>query len=460
MQVAGESSNSVVWKAIHKKKKILCAVKKCLGCFQDRPTAQRTYREVQILSQLAGQENVVSLYEVILVAESRDAKHAPVRDPGRESGIRDVYLVFRFVETDLEKLLRAQLLRPETVDYVFYKLVRAVYFLHSREVVHRDLKPSNILVGKDGEPLLSDFGLARTLRESQLEKLQQALSRKPQDQHLVFDNVKETHSVLFLTDYVASRWYRAPEILLGSDKYSYSSDIWSLGCVFAEMLLGRVLFQGSSTLNQLEKVFEVTGRPSEEVVREIDSPTALTMISAVEVKHQVPIDKLFAFAKPVVSAHQHVRDLLKKMLVLSPKARAKARNLIEDSYFASFLSCERRVVGFYQELARTHRLEMQLDDNVLFELKRYEEELQRFVDEDTLRTRRFELKEVMAVFRLRSSQEDADHNQQSHVDIRSHLSPPKLFAEDEDDDELEASKGTDGARLSQGKSSLRNRPED
>lgn len=147
------------------------------------------------------------------------------------------------------------------------------------------------------------------------------------------------------------------------------------------------------------------------------------------------------------------------MLVLNPKSRAKARNLIEDSYFSSFLGSERKIIGFYQDLARDHRLELRLDDNVLYELKRYEEELQDFVEEGTLRRRRFELKDVMAAFRLRNQQDDIDHNQQSNVDIRSHLSPPKQ-SPDDDDDELEGSKGTDGARLSHGKNSLRYRPED
>jgi mitogen-activated protein kinase 15 len=263
------------------------------------------YREVEILTQMQGQENVISLYDVIIVAEGREAKHGqmPARDSGKEppSSIKEVYLVFKFVEADLEKVLRAQLLKDkaETIDYIFYKLVRAVFFIHSKKVIHRDIKPSNILIGRDGEPKLSDFGLSRTLRLSQKELLEKEISKKRQDNYLVFDNAKEPNQVTYLTDYVASRWYRAPEILLGSNSYSYSSDIWSLGCVFAEMLLGRVLFQGSSTLNQLEKIFEVIGRPTQADIQAIDSPIAQTLISAVEVKHQISIDKLFSFAKPV-----------------------------------------------------------------------------------------------------------------------------------------------------------------
>jgi len=457
-----------VWKAIHKNKKILCAIKKCLGCFQDQSSAQRMYREIEILSQLQGQENIISLYEVILVTESRDAKHsqAPILDAARDASIKEVYLVFKYVEADLEKVLRAQLVKDksETIDYIFYKLVRAVYFMHAKKVIHRDIKPSNILIGKDGEPKLADFGLARTLRGSQqehllkiVEKRQQQLGGKQQDNHLVFENVKEMNEVKYLTDYVASRWYRAPEILLGSDSYSFSSDIWSLGCVFAEMLLGRVLFPGSSTLNQLEKIFEVIGRPTEEEIPLMGSPTAETMISAVDEKHQISIDKLFSFAKPVARADQHVRELLKKMIVLNPKNRAEAKNLIEDPYFSNFLSSERKVIQFYQNQAGKHPLELQLDDNMLYELKSYEQELKAFVGGKKLKARRFELKDDVAAFRLRGV--GVDPPKQTNEEIRSQLSPPRQLQEEEAD-ELDQSKGTDGGRLSHGKSSLGVRPED
>ena len=112
---------------------------------------------------------------------------------------------------------------------------------------------------------------------------------------------RQDKEVLNLTDYVASRWYRAPEILLGSLEYSTSSDIWSLGCIFGEMLLGRVIFPGTSTLNQLERIFEAVGRPNEQDLKDINSPTSKTLISAVEIKHQISIEKLFEGHHEVVT---------------------------------------------------------------------------------------------------------------------------------------------------------------
>lgn len=159
---------------------------------------------------------------------------------------------------------------------------------------------------------------------------------------------------------------------------------------------------------------------------------------------------------------EHVRDILKKMIVLNPKSRAKAKNLIEDRYFSNFLSGEKAVVAFYHSLAREHRLELRLDDNALYELKSYEEELLDFVDEGLLKQRRFLLKDAHADFRLHGlngESRERERADQSNVDIKSQMSPGRHFQEDHAD-ELERSKGTEGARLSHGKNSLRYRGEE
>ena len=110
--------------------------------------------------------------------------------------------------------------------------------MHSANLLHRDLKPSNLLLNSECHVKVADFGLARSL------------------------DTKEPDQTPILTDYVATRWYRAPEILLGSNKYTKGVDMWSLGCILAELLLGKPVFPGTSTLNQLDRVMEVIGRPS------------------------------------------------------------------------------------------------------------------------------------------------------------------------------------------------------
>lgn len=117
-------------------------------------------------------------------------------------------------------------------------MLKSLKYIHSTELIHRDLKPSNILVNSECHIKVADFGLARSL----ISKCEDA-------------NIK-------LTDYVATRWYRAPEILLGSTKYSKAVDMWSVGCILGELIVGKPIFPGTSTLNQIERVLELTGKPS------------------------------------------------------------------------------------------------------------------------------------------------------------------------------------------------------
>lgn len=119
------------------------------------------------------------------------------------------------------------------------------------------MKPSNLLLNSECHVKVADFGLARSL------------------------DIKDTDTIPILTDYVATRWYRAPEILLGSNKYTKGVDMWSMGCILAELLLGKPVFPGTSTLNQLERVMELIGRPKKEDIESIDCPLAATMLESI-----------------------------------------------------------------------------------------------------------------------------------------------------------------------------------
>ncbi|CAM9265556.1 unnamed protein product, partial [Ectocarpus sp. 13 AM-2016] len=159
-------------------------------------------------------------------------------------------------ETDLHAVIRANILEEIHKKYIIYQLVKALKFMHSADLLHRDIKPSNLLLNSDCHVKLCDFGLCRNIAET----------AGPQPH---------------LTDYVATRWYRAPEILLGSPRYTKGVDIWAVGCILGEMLSGRPTFPGTSTMNQLEKIMESTGRPSPEDVQSIKSPFAGTMLESI-----------------------------------------------------------------------------------------------------------------------------------------------------------------------------------
>ncbi|KAJ8267527.1 hypothetical protein COCON_G00126990 [Conger conger] len=182
-----------------------------------------TIREVAVLRQLESFEhpNVVRLFDVCTVSRT-----------GRETKLT---LVFEHVDQDLTTYLEKAPepgVPPETIKDMMYQLLQGLDFLHSHRVVHRDLKPQNILVTSGGQIKLADFGLAR------IYSFQMAL-----------------------TSVVVTLWYRAPEVLLQSS-YATPVDLWSVGCIFAEMFRRRPLFRGNSDVDQLGKIFDVLGVPS------------------------------------------------------------------------------------------------------------------------------------------------------------------------------------------------------
>ena len=226
----GKGAYGIVWKATDKKSKETVALKKIFDAFQNATDAQRTFREISFLQQMDGHENIVQLYNVL-----------------KADNDRDIYLIFEYMETDLHAVIRANILEEIHKQYIMYQSFKALMYMHSADLVHRDMKPSNLLLNSECLMKVADFGLARSLLQGGTEA----------------DPINPV-----LTDYVATRWYRAPEILLGSTRYGKAVDMWSLGCIFGEMLSGKPVFPGTSTLNQLEKICEITGKPTEaQIVR-------------------------------------------------------------------------------------------------------------------------------------------------------------------------------------------------
>ncbi|PNI46225.1 MAPK15 isoform 5 [Pan troglodytes] len=238
----GQGAYGIVWKAVDRRTGEVVAIKKIFDAFRDKTDAQRTFREITLLQEFGDHPNIISLLDVV-----------------RAENDRDIYLVFEFMgcppspppptavrtlsaDTDLNAVIRkGGLLQDVHVRSIFYQLLRATRFLHSGQVVHRDQKPSNVLLDANCTVKLCDFGLARSLGD---------LPEGPEDQAV--------------TEYVATRWYRAPEVLLSSHRYTLGVDMWSLGCILGEMLRGRPLFPGTSTLHQLELILETIPPPSEE----------------------------------------------------------------------------------------------------------------------------------------------------------------------------------------------------
>ncbi|SBT45578.1 mitogen-activated protein kinase 1 [Plasmodium ovale wallikeri] len=288
----GKGAYGIVFKGRCKKNKKIVAVKKIYGAFQNATDAQRTFREIMFLHQLNGHDNIIKLMDVM-----------------KAKNDNDIYLVFNYMETDLHEVIRADILEEIHKKYIIYQLLRALKYIHSGLLLHRDIKPSNILVNSECHIKVGDFGLARSL-----------------------SNEINENKIPVLTDYVATRWYRAPEILLGSTNYTEGVDMWSLGCIMAELLTGKPIFRGNSTLNQLEKIIEIIGKPDQKDLDDIKSPFADTIISSfVFMKKRNFFDVFHKASNDSI-------DLLQKLLQFNPTKRISAENALKHKYVEQFHS--------------------------------------------------------------------------------------------------------------------------
>jgi mitogen-activated protein kinase 15 len=185
-----------------------------------------------------------------------------------------------------------------------------------------------------------------------------------------------------LTDYVATRWYRAPEILLGSTKYTKGVDIWSVGCILGEMLGGKPTFPGTSTMNQLDRIVEVTGRPSAEDIESIKSPFAANMLESLPPSKPRFLSDMF----PTASAD--ALDLLRGCLKFNPSKRITAEQVL---FYRIGFVCLPNVIGCVQALCHpyvaqfhndseeliypTPPIKIALDDNTKFSVGEYRDRL-------------------------------------------------------------------------------------
>ncbi|KAM7071764.1 mitogen-activated protein kinase 15 isoform 3-T6 [Acridotheres tristis] len=245
----GKGAYGIVWKAIDRKTGETVAVKKIFDAFRNRTDAQRTFREIMFLQEFGEHPNIIKLLDVIQAENDKD-----------------IYLIFESMETDLHAVIKkGNLLKDIHKCYILYQLLKATKFIHSGNVIHRDQKPSNVLLDGQCCVKLCDFGLARSLCQLGEEQPSPAL-----------------------TEYVATRWYRAPEILLASRSYTKGVDMWSIGCILGEMLLGKPLFPGTSTMNQIEQILRVIPAPSPEDILALQSEYKASVINHMSSRFHCP----------------------------------------------------------------------------------------------------------------------------------------------------------------------------
>lgn len=285
----GSGAYASVCAAINKKTGRTVAIKKNKGVFQQLSDAKRILREIKLMS-FFDHDDIVGIIDVI------------VPDESEYDTFEDVYLVLQKMEMNLAKVIKAVKLTNRHFQFLVYQMLRGLKHIHSAGVIHRDLKPANILVnGSDCNLKITDFGLARGVC------------------------VDEENN---LTEYVVTRWYRAPEVMCSAKQYDAKVDIWSVGCIFAEMLLRKPLFPGGNHLEQLRIIFEILGSPAPDNQDWIKTPEAKEWV-----QHMTPY-KGHKFSKIFSKATPDALDLLTGMLHLDPNKRISVDDALAHPYFS------------------------------------------------------------------------------------------------------------------------------
>ncbi len=249
-------------------------------------------REIMILKRL-NHKNILSLLEIVTKKEKN------------KTGI--VYLVFEYMEHDISGLSNMKINFPiECIKCIMYQILEGLQYLHKNNILHRDIKTANILLNNKGEVKIGDFGLAR----------------------IINPNLKKR-----ITNRVVTLWYRAPELLFGENIYGSAIDVWSVGCVFSELITGVPLFKGWRESDQIEKICEIIGTPDE---------SNWPGVSKLEFYSKLCPKKKYDFSlRKIYDDNDKVDDvcfdLLKKMLYLDPKQRIKVDDALQHEFFTTHL---------------------------------------------------------------------------------------------------------------------------
>lgn len=318
----GKGAYGIVWRAVDRRKNHVVALKKIFDAFQNATDAQRTFREIVFLQEFGNHDNIIKLLNVI-----------------RADNDKDIYLVFEYMDTDLYAANKGGILQDIHKKYITYQIFKGIKYLHSGNVIHRDLKPSNILLNEHCFVKICDFGLARSLTLVEADD-----ATNPQ-----------------MTDYVATRWYRAPEILLGSFKYTTGIDMWSIGCIIGELLSGKPLFAGTSTLNQLDIILSASETPSEADVLAINAPYASGVLERYRNLKNTMSSTLDIL---VPNCPPDAKQLMRSLLHFNPDKRSTADHGCKSKYCARFANQA-------SEITLIHDVMPPLSDNIQLSASEY-----------------------------------------------------------------------------------------
>eukprot|EP00667_Euglena_gracilis_P006801 EG_transcript_6866 len=288
-KAVGFGAYGFVCAAINTENNSKYAIKKCQNVFHEIEDGKRILREIRLLTFFK-HENLLTICDLLA--------------PRDRFKFEEIYIVSDLMDTDLNNVLRSkQKLTEEHYQYFIYQVLRGLKYIHSASVLHRDLKPANLLTNISCDLRICDFGLSRGFNSN--------------------DCMQE------LTDYVVTRYYRAPELLLMCTQYTPAIDIWSCGCIFAELMNRKQLFQGRDYLHQLSLICDALGTPEEADLQWLHNPEALRYLKSMPRKNPKELEVLI----PKLT-NPSAEDFLRKMLIFNPEKRQTAEQLLAHPYLA------------------------------------------------------------------------------------------------------------------------------
>jgi mitogen-activated protein kinase 1/3 len=308
----GLGSFSAVCSCYDRKDNRNVAIKKVTNAFDDLEDARHILREIKMLS-FFDHDNIVTLLDV--------------PKPDNKNTYNDVYVITDLMETDLHRVIYSrQELTDEHIQYFIYQILRGTLYFHSAKIIHRDLKPANILANKNCDLKICDFGLDHCKIKDD-DKTVQNLIDNPSlpieySNSIIYDDSKRE-----LNDKNISKWYRAPEAILSPESYDKPVDIWSIGCILAELLGRQPLFPADNYLDELQKIISVLGSPSENDLEFISDQKIKSFVLRLAKRTKQSFNLMFSNANPVAL------DLLGKMLTFNPKKRYTVEQCISHPYF-------------------------------------------------------------------------------------------------------------------------------
>ncbi|SSD59797.1 related to Sporulation-specific mitogen-activated protein kinase SMK1 [Saccharomycodes ludwigii] len=309
--ILGKGSYGTVCSAIDNKdhvQPVPLAIKKVTNIFTREILLKRAIRELKFMRYFKGHKNIINLIDLEIVTVMP---------------YDGLYCFQELVDYDLARVIHSSVQFSEFhIKKFFYQILCGLKYIHSADVIHRDLKPGNILCTIQGTLKICDFGLARGVAPKYFPD-----NSSEQNGNGTSYALKTRH----ITNYVATRWYRAPELMLSNKKYTKAIDLWACGCILAEFYGRKPIFIGNDQMHQISEIVKVLGTPNKDIIIKYGSHVAWEIFCPPKPQYRkVPWSNIYSYAQP------DGLDLIDKLLKWDPNARLTVEEAIEHEFLQDF----------------------------------------------------------------------------------------------------------------------------